>query len=236
MRQADRHGILIIDEVAANTLSMRAVADPQQRERLAAQHRAQIEALIARDFNYACVVAWSLGNECETYVESGDYFGQMLRHAKQLDATRPVLFVLNSDPQAELAAADFDLICLNVYPGWYSDCGNLEAIAPALEKLLTGYWEKCHKPIVLTEFGADAVAGMHSELPLMWSEEYQLEMIERILDVAERHPYVVGTQIWNFADFKVGQHPGRAILNHKGVFTRERAPKLAAHALRRRWR
>ncbi len=235
MRQADRHGILIIDEAAANTLSMRAVSDPEARERLAALHRAQIDELIERDFNYACVIAWSLGNECETYVDSGDYFGQMVRHAKRLDVTRPVLFVVNSNADTELSAGDFDLICVNLYPGWYSDCGNLEAIAPALERTLNGFWQKYHKPIIISEFGADAVAGMHSEYPLMWSEEYQVELIERVLEQAERYPFVAGTHVWNFADFKVGQHPARAILNHKGVFTRDRTPKLAAHALRRRW-
>jgi beta-glucuronidase len=235
LQQADRHGILIIDEVAANTLSMRAVRDPAERDVLAAAHRAQIDELIARDFNYACVVAWSLGNECETYVENGDYFGHMVRHAKRQDVTRPVLFVVNSEPTAELAAGDFDLICVNLYPSWYSDCGQLDAIGPALERVLVGFWQKYGKPIVISEFGADAVAGMHSEYPVMWSEEYQAEMIERILDAAARYPFVVGTHVWNLADFKVGQHPGRAMLNHKGVFTRDRAPKLAAHALRRRW-
>jgi beta-glucuronidase len=235
LRQADRHGILIIDEVAANTLSMRAVSEPSLRSRLATAHQQQIDELIERDANYASVVAWSLGNECETYVESADYFGQMVRHARARDATRPILFVVNSEPATELAAADFDLIGVNVYPSWYGDCGNLEAIAPALERTLRGFWDKFAKPIIVTEFGADAIAGMHSELPVMWSEEYQVEMIERVLDAAARYDFVIGTHVWNFADFKVGQHPGRAMLNHKGVFTRDRAPKLAAHALRRRW-
>lgn len=235
LQQADRHGVLVIDEVAANTLSMRAVREPALREALAAAHRAQIDELIERDFNYASVVAWSLGNECETYVENGDYFGQMVRHAKRQDVTRPVLFVVNSDPEQELAAADFDLVCVNLYPSWYSDCGKLDAIAPALERVLLGFWEKYGKPIIISEFGADAIAGMHSEYPVMWSEEYQVEMIERVLEEAARYPFVAGTHVWNFADFKVGQHPGRAMLNHKGVFTRDRAPKLAAHALRRRW-
>jgi beta-glucuronidase len=146
-----------------------------------------------------------------------------------------VLFVVNSEPATELAAADFDLICVNLYPSWYSDCGDLDAIAPALERVLGGFWQKYRKPIIISEFGADAIAGMHSEYPLMWSEEYQVEMLERVLDSAARYPFVIGTHVWNFADFKVGQHPGRAMLNHKGVFTRDRAPKLAAHALRRRW-
>jgi beta-glucuronidase len=235
LQQADRHGILVIDEVAANTLSLRAVAEPEARAALLAAHRAQIDELVERDFNYACVVAWSLGNECETYYENAEYFGGLVRHAKQLDTTRPVLFVINSEPATELAAHDFDLIGVNLYPSWYSDCGKLEAIGPALERALRGFWEKYAKPILICEFGADAVAGMHSEYPLMWSEEYQAEMLERVLDAAAQYPYVVGTHVWNFADFKVGQHPGRVMLNHKGVFTRDRAPKLAAHALRRRW-
>ena len=235
LQQADRHGILVIDEVAANTLSMRAVSEPAARQALAAAHRTQIDELIARDFNYACVVAWSLGNECETYLENGDYFGEMVRHAKTQDTSRPVLFVVNSEPSSELAAADFDLICVNLYPAWYSDCGNLDAIAPALERVLGGFWERYAKPVIISEFGADAIAGMHSEYPVMWSEEYQVEVLERVLDCAARYPFVIGAHVWNFADFKVGQHPGRAMLNHKGVFTRDRAPKLAAHALRRRW-
>lgn len=235
LRQADRHGVLVIDETAANTLSMRAVTEPATRAALLATHRAQIEELVERDANYACVIAWSLGNECETDCESGDYFGELVRHAKQLDATRPVLFVVNTEPAAERAAHDFDLIGVNLYPAWYQDCGKLDAIAPSIERALTGFWERFKKPILICEFGADAVAGMHSEYPLMWSEEYQAELIERVLDAAARYPYVVGTHVWNFADFKVGQHPGRVMLNHKGVFTRDRTPKMAAHILRRRW-
>lgn len=236
MRQADRHGILVIDEVAANTLSMRAVGDSEARRQLAAAHITQIEELIERDFNYACVIAWSLGNECETQLASADYFGRMVRHAKSLDVTRPVLFVVNTDPRDEQAAADFDLICVNVYPSWYSECGELDAIAPALQRVIDGYFSRFGKPIVFSELGADAVAGMHSELPLMWTEEYQAEMLTRVLEVAERDPRVIGAHVWAFSDFKVGQHPGRALLNHKGVFTRDRQPKLAAHTLRRLWK
>jgi beta-glucuronidase len=42
--------------------------------------------------------------------------------------------------------------------------------------------------------------------------------------------------VWNFADFKTGQGTSRAGgINHKGVFTRDRRPKMAAHFLRERW-
>jgi beta-glucuronidase len=47
---------------------------------------------------------------------------------------------------------------------------------------------------------------------------------------------VVGEQVWAFADFATPPAVMRVDGNKKGVFTRERRPKVAAHALRRRWR
>jgi beta-glucuronidase len=47
---------------------------------------------------------------------------------------------------------------------------------------------------------------------------------------------VVGEQVWNFADFATTSGIMRVGGNKKGVFTRDRQPKAAAYALRRRWR
>ncbi len=41
--------------------------------------------------------------------------------------------------------------------------------------------------------------------------------------------------IWNFADFMTKQQYHRVAGNRKGVFTRQRQPKAAAHLLRRRY-
>ena len=38
--------------------------------------------------------------------------------------------------------------------------------------------------------------------------------------------------IWNYADFRTPQRVYRVILNTKGVFTRDRRPKLAVRAIR----
>jgi beta-glucuronidase len=46
---------------------------------------------------------------------------------------------------------------------------------------------------------------------------------------------VIGGHVWNFADFRTAQHHRRVVLNHKGVFTRTRDPKMAAWTLRRIW-
>ncbi len=87
----------------------------------------------------------------------------------------------------------------------------------------------------MLEFGADAVAGMHSDPPVMFSEEYQAEVIRQVGDALDRRPWIIGEHVWNFADFMTKSGLTRVMGNRKGVFTRERQPKLAAHALRRRW-
>ena len=70
----------------------------------------------------------------------------------------------------------------------------------------------------------------------MWTEEYQVDFLRHYLDVAASRPFVAGLHVWNFADFKTGQGIIRMTgLNLKGVFTRDRRPKMAAHFLRSRW-
>ena len=88
----------------------------------------------------------------------------------------------------------------------------------------------------MTEYGADAVAGLHSITPSPWTEEYQAEVLEMSHRVFDRIDAVVGEQIWHFADFATAAGVFRVDGNKKGVFTRERRPKASAHLLRRRWR
>jgi hypothetical protein len=47
---------------------------------------------------------------------------------------------------------------------------------------------------------------------------------------------VVGKQVWNFADFTTTSAIMRVGGNKKGTVNRDRQPKAAAFALRRRWR
>ena len=69
----------------------------------------------------------------------------------------------------------------------------------------------------------------------MFTEEYQLEMIKHFQNTFDRLDFVIGEHIWNYADFATGQNTIRVVGNKKGVFTRQRQPKMAAHHLRRRW-
>ena len=54
--------------------------------------------------------------------------------------------------------------------------------------------------------------------------------------VFDRIDAVVGEHVWNFADFTTTSCIMRVGGNKKGAFTRDRQPKTAAFALRRRWR
>lgn len=55
------------------------------------------------------------------------------------------------------------------------------------------------------------------------------------MEVLDKLDFVVGEHVWNFADFMTKQHITRVVGNRKGIFTRNRQPKMVAHFLRERW-
>lgn len=79
------------------------------------------------------------------------------------------------------------------------------------------------------------MTGLHDTTLVMWTEEYQVDYYKanhRVVDAMENF---VGEQVWNFADFATSQGLMRVQGNKKGLFTRDRRPKLAAHYFRERW-
>jgi beta-glucuronidase len=236
---ADEYGILVIDEVSAvglNFWNPRPVFVPGTvDEATQAVHRNQITELIRRDKNHPCVVLYSLANEANTQ-EAGAraYFEPLFAHARSL--TNKPLMIVDWVGAAENKVADLaDLIGVNRYIGWYVDTGDLSTIEAKLTADLTAYHKKYGKPVLLTEFGADTIAGFHSLPASIFSEEYQVEFLEEYLRVSRTLPFVVGCHVWNFADFLTKQGLTRVGGNKKGVFTRERQPKAAAHFLKKAW-
>nr|BBH92353.1 beta-glucuronidase [Thermogemmatispora argillosa] len=248
MRLADRLGLVVIDEVPAVGLhlNLSPSAGPERRQTwselaTAAQHEQALRELIARDKNHACVVMWSLANEPATEEEGARaYFEPLLRLARQLDPQRrPLTIALQmlATPATDTVADLLDVIALNRYYGWYVHGGRLEAAQVLLRAELEEWRRRLpDKPILLSEYGADAIAGMHDEPPTMFSEEYQAALLQTYHEVLDACPAVIGEHVWNFADFQTGQSITRVQGNRKGIFTRERRPKLAAHLLRARWR
>ncbi len=232
MDLADRLGFLVIDETPAVGLFF---AEEGLARRLALC-RQYVQEMIARDKNHPSVVMWSLANEPHSLRPAAKpFFRELYDLAKSLDPTRPVT-VVSYAGIGEEAFEFLDVVCLNRYFGWYSQSGKLDEGCALLSAELDALHQKYPKPLILTEFGADAVAGHHAQPPEMFSEEYQAEMISRYIEVLNSKPFVVGQHVWNLCDFKTGQAVHRmGALNLKGVFTRDRRPKLAAHRLRELW-
>ena len=247
LEYADRHGIVVIDETPAVGLNFEIAhtlvpGDPPHifaaiDDATQAAHLRAIEELVARDKNHPSVVMWSIANEPDSArPEARTYFSPLVKAARAADPSRPVCFAQVQLPPDEDVMSDlFDVICLNRYYGWYVATGDLVTAERDLEAELRR-WVVLHgKPIIITEYGADAVAGVHSVSAGPWTEEYQVELLEAFPRVFDRVESVVGEHVWNFADFATGYGVNRVDGNKKGVFTRDRRPKAAAFALRRRW-
>ena len=54
-----------------------------------------------------------------------------------------------------------DFQCINRYYGWYQDTGHLETISTQLSYDLENWYKILQKPIMVTEYGADTVPGLH---------------------------------------------------------------------------
>jgi len=124
---------------------------------------------------------------------------------------------------------------VNRYYGWYTHPGDLAGAEAVLEGELRQWAAQHRKPIIISEYGADTLPGLHSILAVPWSEEYQVRYLEMCHQVFDRVDEVVGEHIWNFADFATRPAIIRVGGNRKGLFTRDRQPKAAAFAVRRRW-
>ena len=249
MDYADRHGILIIDETAAVGFNQNFVGmfggpklptyGPETaNEKTQVNLLQAVRELIQRDKNHPSVVLWSITNESETGIpEAVDFFKPAIDLAHELDDTRPVTYInVMTEPFSKcLIAPLVDVICLNRYWGWYEDHSDLSNAAIHLEAELKGWTEKYSVPIIITEYGADTIAGGHSIHNMPWSEEYQSAYLEMSHSVFDKFPSVVGEHVWNFADFQTKPGIFRVLGNKKGVFTRDRQPKAAAHLLKARW-
>jgi beta-glucuronidase len=232
MDLADRLGFLVIDETPAVGLFF---AEEGLERRLAVCQQ-YIHELVARDKNHPSVIMWSVANEPHSALPSAKpFFRNLYDLCKSLDSTRPVTLVSYMGVREE--SFEFcDLLCLNRYYGWYAQGGQLDEGCANLEAELEAMYAKFKKPLILTEFGADTLPGHHAQPPEMFSEEYQADMLQRYIAVLRGKPFVVGEHVWNLCDFQTSQGVRRVGgMNMKGVFTRDRRPKLAAHRLRELW-
>jgi beta-glucuronidase len=228
VRLADRMGLLLWSEIPVYW-----DIDWQNPATLA-NAGAQLRDMITRDHNRASIMFWSLSNETPVKPERLTFLKQLAQEARQLDSTRLITSAMNhvdetgpdvrtlSDPLSEV----LDVLGLNEYVGWYwarpEDADRLQ-------------WKvNWDKPLIVSEFGADAEYGRHGEDDERWTEEYQTSLFRHQLAMVERIPNLAGLSPWVLMDFRSPRRtlPGiQDYYNRKGLVSSRGQRKQAFYIL-----
>ncbi len=194
--------------------------------------------MVNNHYNHPSIVMWGLLNECDSDVEEGrEIYKKQYSQIRKLDESRPVTSAthkLYSDICLDLA----DIVSFNIYSGWYLDRDPEEHYLDVLR------WAEQHggkdKPVILSEFGAAALYGFREPTRVKWSEERQMDIIDRALEAYMKRPEVIGTFIWQFSDCRVSEGSDWLLSrartrNNKGVVDDFRRPKLACEAVKKHY-
>lgn len=240
MKLADREGFVVIDEVPAVGMCFwdgnSVFAGNRVNQDTLVHHKQMLADMYHRDKNHPCVMMWSVANEAATHEEGAvPYFKEIIETMRDLDDTRPVTMVHTTGPDGDKVSQWLDVICVNRYYAWYNDHGHLDVIGLQLEHEMKKWYDKYHKPIIMSEYGADTIAGFHKTPPVAFTEEFQCLYMEEYHKVFDKLDYMIGEHPWAFADFQTKQGLNRVDGNKKGIFTRNRQPKMSAYMLKERW-
>jgi beta-glucuronidase len=224
-RLADKMGLLLWEEVPVYWHID--FANPA----VLAGARNQLSELILRDRNRASVIVWSVANETLDTSERLPFLVELAACARQLDSTRLVSAALLPLPNDPLLS-HMDVVAVNEYFGWYY--GQVEQVQDLLSSLAS-----CGKPIVISEFGADCVAGLHGAVDEIRTEEFQSNFYERQFTAILSFSSVVGTSPWVLYDFRtpLRQNKYQRGYNRKGLIGQDhRSRKMAFETVREVYR
>ncbi len=229
-RLADEMGLMVWEEIPVYwTIQW----ENPETLRLA---RSQLADLIARDQNRASVVVWSVANETPVSEARTRFLKTLVDTARAADGTRLVSAALEvrtdpNDPDHKIVDDPFaeftDLLSFNEYIGWYDG---------DLDKLNRVKWTvRGAKPVVISEFGADAKHGLHGDANARFTEEYQAELYRRTLRMLRRVPGWRGLTPWILCDFRSPRRPRPNIQdgwNRKGLISQSGHKKKAFAVLK----
>ena len=195
---------------------------------------------ILRDANRASVIIWSICNETWSTDARNKFLSELTSHVRALDDTRLISAALKPDndttsgEDAILKFSDplgklLDVVAFNEYVGWYNGLPDKCA-----EKTFQVEFDK---PLVVSEFGGDALAGFHADRDTRWSEEYQDWLFQESIPMLEKIPQLRGTSPWVLVDFRspLRQLPGiQDGWNRKGLVS-ERGERKKAFYIMKNW-
>jgi len=223
IRLADRLGIMVWEEIPVYwTISW------QDTNTLALAKR-QLTEVITRDRNRAAVILWSMANETPLSAPRLIFLRELTNQARSLDPSRLITAALEEryvdkttrvidDPLGEF----LDVLGCNEYIGWYE---GLPELADQIN------WQTVYnKPLIMSEFGADALYGLHGDELTRWSEEYQESLYKHQLNMLKKISFLRGTTPWILTDFRSPRRPLTYIQdfwNRKGLISSRGEKKKA---------
>src|SRR6267142_2232113 len=203
-----------------------------------ANARNQLGESITRDKNKASVILWSVANETPVGAARNKFLKGLVDHARSLDPTR-LLTAANerryADPNTQVVddplGEYLDVLGCNEYVGWY------DGLPEKAERLT---WKTTqNKPLIISEFGGDALFGYHGDTSVRWIEEYQKNLYEHQLAMLKKIPSLRGMTPWILTDFRSPRRPLPRIqdfYNRKGLISSRGERKQAFYVLQNFYR
>ncbi|MFG6487602.1 glycoside hydrolase family 2 protein [Roseateles sp. BYS78W] len=228
LRAADELGLLVWSEIPVYwTVDWDSPAVLDKARRMQAE-------TIYRDRNRAALVLWSIGNETPVADNRTRFHTALAETVRALDPSRLVSAALLVERQgdtirlADPLLKELDVVAVNTYAGWYGD-DTLDAVAKLRWDL------PADKPLLFSEFGADAQAGFRDPaLHRKFSEDYQADYYRATLTMAAKVPTLRGLSPWVLKDFRSPrrEHPVyQQGWNRKGLISETGQRKLAFDVL-----
>jgi len=230
-RAADKLGILVWSEVPVYW------AVQFEKEDVFAKSQQQLHEEIRRDRDKASVILWSIANETPNNSARTAFLTRSAEFVHREDPTRLVTAALLVRGDSHTKYIDdplgraLDVIGFNEYVGWYE--GTPES-ADSME------WKIAYdKPLITSEFGGGAKAGLHGAKDQRWTEEYQAEIYRHQIGMLNRIPQLRGTTPWILMDFRspVRNLPGiQDGFNRKGLVSDQGKKKAAFFVLQKAYK
>lgn len=208
---ADEMGMLLWEEIPVYW------AIRFEREKTYQDAENQLRELITRDWNRASVIVWSVGNENADTDERLKFMGGLAECAHREDENRLVSAACLVDGEKNQIAdrlTDYlDVIGINEYCGWYT---------PDFEKLPQLMANSNpDKPVIITEFGADALPDHHGTITDKGTEECQVYVYEKQIVTLREISYIKGMTPWILYDFRCPRRTSaiQKYYNRKGLLS-----------------
>ncbi len=231
LRAADRMGLLVWSE---NPVYWAVHFDDPK---VLAKAEQQLDEEIDTSRNHAAIVLWSMANETPATEARTQFIETLAMRARALDPTRLITAALLVRGNGNTKIIDdplgkaLDVIGFNEYIGWYE--GHPESAD------VTNWDIAYQKPLIVSEFGAGAKAGLHGGEDERWTEEYQANVFRHQLPMLNKIAQLRGMSPWVLMDFRSPNRPLAGIqdeFNRKGLISEKGEKKQAFYVLQRAYR